>query len=170
MYKGRGPLMKTRDIWGLLVAVVLMGCASTENYFSTNFQVNRPMFASVGGSLIEWEEGVRGKSSKEVTEASRHELLYSGLQGRTVHITYREYWTSASGVLTRPAFSQDLKYELGQDGKTIVTFKEVRIEVSEATNERIGFLVTHGPAGMRVNADQVIIQKDEQAPVNTYPK
>jgi hypothetical protein len=162
--------MKTRALWGFIVAIVFAGCASTENYFSTNFQVNRPMFASVGGSLIEWEEGVRGKSSKEVTDASRHELLYSGLQGRTVNITYREYWMSSSSELIRPAFSQDLKYELGQDGKTIVTFKEVRIEVTEATNERIGFMVTHGPAGMRVNAEQVIIQKDEQAPVNTYPK
>jgi hypothetical protein len=87
-----------------------------------------------------------------------------------VSLTYREYCMGSSIEFTRPAFSQELKYELGQDGKTVVTFKEARIEVTEATNERIGYMVSHGPAGMRVSAEQVIIQKDEQNPVITYPK
>jgi len=162
--------MKTRAICSVIVCWMLAGCASSENYFSTNFQVNRPMFASVGASMIEWEEGVRSTSGKEVTQARRYELLYSGLQGRTVSITYREYSTGESSTAVRPAFSQELKYDLAQEGKTIVTFREVRIEVSEATNERIGFMVTHGPAGMRVTNEQFINQKDEQTPAEAYPK
>ncbi len=120
--------------------------------------------------MIEWEEGVRSKSGKEVTQAIRYELLYAGLEGRTVSITYREYSIGESSALARPAFSQELKYELAQDGKTIITFREVRIEVSEATNERIGFMVSHGPAGMRVTNEQFIMQRDEQTPVEAYPK
>jgi hypothetical protein len=168
--KGRVPSMKTWPILFTIVCWTLAGCGSSENYFSTNFQVNRPMFASVGGSMIEWEEGVRSKSGREVTQATRYELLYSGLQGRTVSITYREYSTGEPSALSRPAFSQELKYELAQEGKTIVTFREVRIEVSEATNERIGFMVSHGPAGMRVTNEQFINQKDEQTPAEAYPK
>jgi hypothetical protein len=162
--------MKTWPVCFFMICMTLAGCASSENYLTTSLQVNHPMFAGVGASLLEWEEGVRGKSSKEVSQACRYQLLYSGLQGRTVNITYREYCIGSSSEFTRPGFSQELKYELGQDGKTIVNFREIRIEVSEATNERIGFMVSHGPAGMRVNAEQVILQKDDQAPVNIYPK
>lgn len=166
----KGTPMKTWPVCFVLLTMTLAGCAGTENYFSLNTELNHPMFAPVGAALIEWEEGVREKSSKETSETFRRELLYSGLTGRTVNITYREYWTGSSRKLVQPVFNQDLKYELGQDGKAVITFKEVRIEVSEATNERIGFLLTHGPAGARVDAKQGKSQTAEQAPANAYPR
>jgi len=56
------------------------------------------------------------------------ELIYAGLSGTTIRITYREY---ADG-LARPAFYQELIYDLANS--KIFTFRSIVFEVLEATN------------------------------------
>jgi len=161
--------MKKWPACAVLFALTLAGCSGTENYFSMSTELNRPMFAPVGEALIRWEEGVRETGSREPSEAIRYELLYAGLSGRTVNITYREYWTSPSKKLIQPVFNQELKYELGQDGKAIITFKEIRIEVAEASSERISFHVTNGPAGAQVETKQGRTRSEEKPAPRLYP-
>lgn len=65
----------------------------------------------------------------------RQELIYNGRSGQTVKFLYRE----ASGDYARPAFSQDVQYDLN-DGN-VIGFKGARIEIVEATNTRLKYRV-----------------------------
>ncbi|HMK39640.1 MAG TPA: hypothetical protein VK569_09885 [Bacteroidota bacterium] len=161
--------MKKWPVCAALLTMTLAGCSGNENYFALYTELNRPMFAPVGEALIEWEQGVRESGAKVPTEAFHYSLLYSGLAGRTLNVTYREYWTSSATKLIQPVFTQDLKYELGQDGKAIITFKDIQIEIAEATTERVAFHVTHGPSGARTDVKKERTRSDEKQPVNIYP-
>ena len=61
------------------------------------------------------------------------ELLYSGVSGSAVRLTYREY---SPDDLTRPASSQDLTYNLSDKS---IRFKDVLIDVESADNQAIRF-------------------------------
>lgn len=65
----------------------------------------------------------------------RQELIYNGRSGQTVKFLYRE----SSGDYARPAFSQDVQYDLG-DGN-VIGFKGARVEIVEATNTRLKYRV-----------------------------
>ena len=43
--------------------------------------------------------------------------------------------------MARPAFTQDIEYELDKDGKTLIGFKGLRIEVEKATNLDITYKI-----------------------------
>jgi len=65
------------------------------------------------------------------------ELLYQGVQGDTLRLTYREF----IGSLIRPAFFQDLTYKLNKDKPTTINFKNIKIKIYEATNNYIKYEV-----------------------------
>jgi hypothetical protein len=65
----------------------------------------------------------------------RQELLYNGKSKDTIRISYREF----KDTLARPAFSQDLSYDLSESRE--IGFRGMIIEVVEATNSYIRFLV-----------------------------
>lgn len=60
--------------------------------------------------------------------AFRKELVYTGVSKNVISIVYREF----SDNIARPAFTQELKYDLGE-GK-VFGFKGARFEVIKATN------------------------------------
>lgn len=68
------------------------------------------------------------------------ELVYSGRSGNEIGLTYREYTNGAEGTMARPAFFQDLKYDIS--ASTQVVFRSVELEILEATNTGITFRVT----------------------------
>jgi len=59
------------------------------------------------------------------------ELVYSGRDGSTIRILYREYFDG----LARAAFTQELTYDLSESDT--ITFKSLVIEVVEANNSSI---------------------------------
>gem|GEM_PF-2705806 len=63
------------------------------------------------------------------------ELIYTGRVGEVITISYREYVDD----MARPAFYQELKYDLGRENEII--FKSLRVKVIEATNKNITFQV-----------------------------
>lgn len=65
----------------------------------------------------------------------RRELIYSGISQGTVTITYKEF----KDDLARPAFSQELRYDLNQSRE--VGFRGARFEILEATNSMIRYRV-----------------------------
>lgn len=65
----------------------------------------------------------------------RRELIYSGISQGTVTITYKEF----KDDLARPAFSQELRYDLNQGRE--VGFRGARFEILEATNSMIRYRV-----------------------------
>lgn len=68
-------------------------------------------------------------------DSYKRELVYTGISQNTISVLYREF----SDDVARPAFSQDLKYDLSQ-GKTI-GYKGARFEVVNATNTELTFKV-----------------------------
>lgn len=72
----------------------------------------------------------------DLTKGSQNfELIYSGTTRDSFQLLYREY---TQGDLARPAFSQTLVYDTGSD---IIRFRNLQIQVIEATSERIRFIV-----------------------------
>lgn len=68
-------------------------------------------------------------------DSFKRELVYSGVSQNTISILYREF----KDDLARPAFSQELKYDLSQ-GKEI-GYKGARFEVIKATNTGLTYKV-----------------------------
>lgn len=83
-------------------------------------------------------------SSERVVEDSADfhvDVLYQGLTKGEVKISFREF----KGGLARPAFTQDISYELEKDGSTIIAFKGMRIKVLKATSMDITYVVEKPP-------------------------
>jgi hypothetical protein len=83
----------------------------------------RPVFVEYGTSLQATPDGFR------------NELVYSGKDGTTIRLTYREY----QGLLVRPDFDQDLVFDLSDSD--VIGFRSARILVVEATNTSITYVV-----------------------------
>ncbi len=71
---------------------------------------------------------------------SRQEILFSGAAGGVLRMQYREFVND----LARPAFSQELTYDLPADAPITVSVKGARIEVLKAGNEGIRHRVQNG--------------------------
>ena len=69
-----------------------------------------------------------------------YELLYGGTDGKSIIINYREY---TSDDVARPAFYQNLVYESKAE---YIRFKNIRIRVHEATNEKIIYTIERDDA------------------------
>jgi len=72
---------------------------------------------------------------KMTEESFKRELIYTGLSGSTLSLAYREF----KNDLARPAFSQDLRYDLGSS-KTI-GYNGARFDILRATNLEITYIV-----------------------------
>lgn len=68
----------------------------------------------------------------------RRELIYNGRAGNTIRLLYREF----SRDMIRPAFSQELTYDLDEDN--IIGFQGVRIEILETSNVNITYRLLNG--------------------------
>jgi hypothetical protein len=64
-----------------------------------------------------------------------YELLYSGIAGNSLLITYHEY---SPDSLVRPAFSQDLTYPVFQSE---LTFRDLKLEILSSESQRVWFMV-----------------------------
>lgn len=65
------------------------------------------------------------------------DVLYQGTSKGEVKISYREY----SKGIARPAFTQDVSYELQPDGTASIGFKGMRIKVLKATGQDIRYIL-----------------------------
>jgi hypothetical protein len=77
-----------------------------------------------GGQVEIWDEA-----------SFKRELVYGGISGNTITILYREF----KDDFARPAFSQDLKYDLAQGD--VIGYRGSRFQVLGATNTAIKYKV-----------------------------
>jgi hypothetical protein len=68
-------------------------------------------------------------------DAARRELVYSGLSKGSINLLYREY----SAGMVRPAFTQDLQYDLSAGDE--IGFKGARFKILKATNVDVRYVV-----------------------------
>ena len=67
----------------------------------------------------------------------KYEALYQGKIGNKIKVSFREF----KNDIARPAFTQDIEYQLDNSGKTTIGFKGLRIIVHYATNLMIDYTV-----------------------------
>lgn len=85
---------------------------------------------------------IRYESSEQIiprSDAFRYEILFQGLSNRTLRFAYREF----TGDFARPAFFQDVTYELTSLPMQ-VAFRSVQFEILEAGNNGIKYRVLSG--------------------------
>jgi hypothetical protein len=70
----------------------------------------------------------------------KKQLLYQGVVNNGINISYREF----SDNMARPAFTQEVKYELDSSGKATLGFQGARIEVYNASNTGLSYKVING--------------------------
>jgi len=70
-------------------------------------------------------------------DSFKYVALYQGKKGNLIKISFREFKDN----MARPAFTQDIEYELNKKGMTTIGFKGLRIEVLKATNMNITYKV-----------------------------
>lgn len=68
-------------------------------------------------------------------DSLKKELIYGGLSQKTIAVSYREF----SDGTARPAFTQDLKYDLSEGD--VIGFRGARFQVLKATNTSIKYKV-----------------------------
>ncbi len=113
----------------IFLAVALTACVHGKQVIS-NYRPGSVVTATIGNPLI----AVQGRATNGmngVTYTFDRQLIYGGKTGETIKMTYREF----SNSMARPAFTQDLQYDLSQSKK--IAFQEMRLEVLNATNEQI---------------------------------
>jgi hypothetical protein len=70
----------------------------------------------------------------------KYELAYDGYGSQTLHLSYREFRGKS---LDRPTYTQQVKYEV-KAFPAVLTFREVKIEVLQADNNRIVYSILRG--------------------------
>lgn len=94
----------------------------------------------VGDGSIVGKRSIKDKiqftQKEEVREGSfKRELIYTGISQNTLSILYREF----KNDFARPAFTQDIKYDLSQS--KIIGYKGARFEVVSVSNTEIVYRV-----------------------------
>ena len=124
-----------------IVGIILVGCVAAP-YFTREYELGRPKEVTVGSAMITWEQGVKDEF---MTDATRMELLYSGIAQDILYLNYREFavkkggnWASG-GAYARQPFYQELKYDISKSKQ--ITFKDVEIQVLDANQQKIRFVV-----------------------------
>ncbi|WP_338761133.1 hypothetical protein [Massilia sp. METH4] len=67
----------------------------------------------------------------------KREILYQGVSKGTVRLSFREFMND----MARPAFTQDILYDLEPDGTATVVFKGLRMKILKATGTSIKYVV-----------------------------
>jgi hypothetical protein len=123
------------------LAICFDACGlANSHYFTYNFERDKVMVANVGAEMINLTESVNNDVYGTVLGTFERTLTYSGRQGSVIKIFYRE----ASNNFARPSFTQELTYDISND--PIITFRNTKIKVVEATNSLIKFIVLESPA------------------------
>lgn len=68
----------------------------------------------------------------------RSELVYQGVANGVARLAYREFVND----MARPAFTQEITYDLKPEGPTLVAFQGLLIEIAEASNLAIEYKIT----------------------------
>ncbi|MGM9425554.1 hypothetical protein [Hydrogenophaga sp. MI9] len=76
---------------------------------------------------------VKNEPSGTQNNEFRKELVYTGRSGKTISILYREY----SNDMVRPAFTQQLQYDLDKDA--VIGYQAARLAVTSATNTDVTY-------------------------------
>ena len=95
----------------------------TSKSMSVEFTPDKPIFEKFQIEQVNTTKGF-----------INYEIVYNGISGDTIQLLYREY---SADNLAKPAFFQNLQYDLSKDMN--IVFKEHRFLIKEASNNQIQF-------------------------------
>ena len=131
----------------LFFVIVFVGCGYGHTATRVkSYTIGQTLSSAVGLPMIVSEDKITmvpkkinramGRKEKITNNSSwREELIYTGKSGSVITISYREY----SMNMARPAFFQELKYDL--DSSSTIVFKNYRLNIIDANNEKIVFVI-----------------------------
>lgn len=73
-------------------------------------------------------------------DSYKKDALYQGKIGNKISISFREFYNG----LARPAFTQNIEYELDANGAAVIGFQGLRMNVIKASNVDIEYVVIKG--------------------------
>lgn len=111
------------------IVAVLSGCVFWRHYYRRNYEVGAVVSATIGSPILTSVEGA--ESNHGAVSSFERQLIYSGKAGTVLRFSYREFSTG----LARPAFTQDVQYDLKESA--VLAFQAIRMEVLASTNEQI---------------------------------
>lgn len=143
--------MKTIFVVLLAILAVSFGACGLANshYLMYNFEKDWVMVANVGAEMMNFTETYKNDVYGTVLSTFEQTLTYSGKQGNVIKIFYRE----VSNNFARPSFTQELTYDITDD--PVITFRNTKIKVVEATNSTIKFIVLESPAFKYVSGAKI---------------
>lgn len=150
-------MLKRFFVLTALIGLIFTGCMP-RNYVRTpmenaSYIIGAKNSSTVGSVMLSretylkvcWEYwaglaygGWRTRCDDDV-DRFKEELIYAGRAGNVIRIAYKEFKGKESFYLARPAFFQELTYDLGASGA--IVFRVYKIRVLDANNERIFFIV-----------------------------
>ena len=130
-------------VYVLAFSAFMLGCGMAwSTHYYKNFEINEIKSARVGDPMVDYKTARINDVYKTVGDGFGQELIYGGVANGIVKIMYREFG-GPNGAFARPAFNQELQYDMNAS-KTI-TYRSIKIEVLEYSNELIRYKVIEGP-------------------------
>ena len=122
----------------ILISFLFVSCSSS--FLEKDYMLNKQQEATVGSSIISWSIGKEDNGDKT---GMKKELIYGGVSQNVLQFTYREYVIESEGTYARPAFYQDLKYDVPSDN--IITYKDVVFKIHSFSGQKIIYSVLKEP-------------------------
>lgn len=131
----------------IFFALLFAGCTSWDSYREPtktwhtfkDFDVGEIKVSNVGEPMVSIEKALITDVGQFEVERNRTELVYSGNANGIINLLYREFSNTRYGQMARPAFDQNLTYDLNKS--KVIRFRELEIEVIDAMNDIITFRV-----------------------------
>ncbi|CUI05964.1 hypothetical protein LXA47_26360 [Massilia sp. P8910] len=87
------------------------------------------------------------------------QVIYQGISKGELKFSFREF----KNGLARPAFTQDITYELARDGTSEIGFRGFRMKVQKATNTNVDFVLQQPVTSMAEYRAKAAAQAEDQA-------
>lgn len=134
--EGAGTVITTIGSLGLGRTVACLVDVDKDGSFDYSMFSTREKYFDISNK-VPYETKVLKEEENELRGAFRVDFLYQGLSKGTLRFSYREF----KDGYARPAFAQDLSYDIESDGTAAIGFKGMRIKVLKATNQSITYVV-----------------------------
>jgi len=126
-----------------------IGCELLDRYGSLlmidencdgSFDKRAVVFSSDDDKRIVYKT-VPPKPTSISSDSFMYGVLYQGKVDNKLNIAFQEYVGEGNKFMIRPAYTQNIQYELDENGEAEIGFRGLRIKVLKATNFEITYKV-----------------------------
>ena len=136
-----------------MILAMSSGCGlANSQYVRRGDQEGAVVSTTIGSPVVTFESGLKNDVYGTVMTRFEKQFIYSGKSGSTIRFSYREFAGSGTanmygplseaGSYARPAFTQDVSYDLAESDT--IAFQALRLKIMEATNQKITVQVLSG--------------------------